>query len=340
MSKPCAGQTLHRVRKPAMTDRVRVLQATASRPNLPAGAGYWEQPDTGNACLVGGSSRRHDPHAKPVAAKARACVVRRIRRCRRSEHGAPSPECSCYRDVRWAADHRCKAAGIAANSRWTSAAGSPRNKASFCVPGSSTQHRRRFGPARVRLGVRVLGRHGGCSHPVGVCPARLRHPPGGQHADIYFLIAAPCRWAGASRVFDFRDRHRRLTRRALGAAAALLRALLLLERCSMRAADACWSSTNPCGGWLFSGEAWTMRASSWSAMVRRLRGRARRAARSELRPGRPRHCCWVGMIGPQDRVDPGAESGRSSRCTSGTDRLLVHPLSARARPCGGPPAGR
>src|SRR5450759_1671561 len=56
--------------------------------------------------------------------------------------------------------------------------------------------------------------------------------------DIYFLLAAPCRWLGRPVVFDFRDPSPETYEARYGPGhGATYRALLLLERWSLRAAD-------------------------------------------------------------------------------------------------------
>jgi glycosyltransferase involved in cell wall biosynthesis len=122
--------------------------------------------------------------------------------------------------------------------------------------------------------------------------------------DIYFVVSAPWRRLGRPVVFDFRDPspetyEARYGRRDGG----MYRVLVLLERLSLRAADRV----------LVVNE-------SLREMVR-VRGGVddkrivsvgngpvsdrvvRRPARSDLRSGQRYLCCWLGLIGPQDRVD-------------------------------------
>jgi glycosyltransferase involved in cell wall biosynthesis len=122
--------------------------------------------------------------------------------------------------------------------------------------------------------------------------------------DIYFLIAAPCRWLGCPVVFDFRDPSPETYEARFGSAnGATYRALLLLERCSLRAADrvlvvneSLRRMTRQRGG-VDDARIVVVGNGPESSRV------GRRGARAELKGGRRWLCCWVGLIGPQDRVD-------------------------------------
>jgi glycosyltransferase involved in cell wall biosynthesis len=122
--------------------------------------------------------------------------------------------------------------------------------------------------------------------------------------DIYFLLAAPCRWLGRPVVFDFRDPSPETYEARYGSGhGATYRALLLLERWSLRAADrvlvvneSLRRMARQRGG---VDDARIVLVGNGPAVSRV----ARHPARPELRQGRPRLCCWVGLIGPQDRVD-------------------------------------
>jgi glycosyltransferase involved in cell wall biosynthesis len=122
--------------------------------------------------------------------------------------------------------------------------------------------------------------------------------------DIYFLIAVPCRWLGRRAVFDFRDPSPETYEARYGPGnGATHRGLLLLERCSLRAADrvlvvneSLRRMARQRGG---IDDARIVDVGNGPALSRV----ARHPARPQLRAGRPRLCCWVGLIGPQDRVD-------------------------------------
>lgn len=122
--------------------------------------------------------------------------------------------------------------------------------------------------------------------------------------DIYFPVAIACRWLGRPVVFDFRDPSPETYEARYGRRdGATYRALLMLERCSLRAADrvlvvneSLRRMTRQRGG---VDDARIVVVGNGPAASRV----ARRALRPELRQGRPRLCCWVGLIGPQDRVE-------------------------------------
>jgi glycosyltransferase involved in cell wall biosynthesis len=122
--------------------------------------------------------------------------------------------------------------------------------------------------------------------------------------DIYFLLAAPCRWLGRPVVFDFRDPSPETYEARYGHGhGATYRALLLLERWSLRAADRVLvvneSLRRMAGQRGGVDDARIVLVGNGPAASRVVR----RPARPELRQGRRRLCCWVGLIGPQDRVD-------------------------------------
>jgi glycosyltransferase involved in cell wall biosynthesis len=122
--------------------------------------------------------------------------------------------------------------------------------------------------------------------------------------DIYFLVAAPCRRLGRPVVFDFRDPSPETFEARYGRRdGTTYRALVLLERLSLRAADRVLVVND-----------------SLRAMAREranvedsdivLVGNGPTTARIARRPGRPELrldqrylACWLGLIGPQDRVD-------------------------------------
>jgi len=123
--------------------------------------------------------------------------------------------------------------------------------------------------------------------------------------DIYFLIAAPCRWLGRPVVFDFRDPSPE-TYEARGGSrdGATYRVLQLLERWSMRQAhrvlvvnESLRSMVRARGG-VEDEHIVLVGNGPWSERI------TRRPPRPGLRPAGRRYLgCWVGMIGPQDRVD-------------------------------------
>jgi glycosyltransferase involved in cell wall biosynthesis len=122
--------------------------------------------------------------------------------------------------------------------------------------------------------------------------------------DIYFAIAAPYRLLGRPLVLDQRDLSPELYALRYGrCGGAGYRALCWLERRSYRAADqvitvnaalrevACTRGGVP-------PESVTV-VGNGPALARAYR----RAPRPELKHGKPFLCCWLGLMGPQDRLD-------------------------------------
>jgi len=122
--------------------------------------------------------------------------------------------------------------------------------------------------------------------------------------DIYFLLAAPQRWLGRPVIFDFRDPSPETYEARSGhAGGAVYRALLLLERRSFRIADyvlvvneSLRQMARVRGG-VDNARIVTVSNGPMSSRA------VRRGSRPQLRSGRPHMCCWVGLMGPQDRVD-------------------------------------
>jgi glycosyltransferase involved in cell wall biosynthesis len=122
--------------------------------------------------------------------------------------------------------------------------------------------------------------------------------------DIYFLVAAPCRWFGRPVVFDFRDPSPETYEARYGRRdSRIYRALLLLERWSFRVADRALVVNESLG---------TMARTRGGVADARIvlvgngpeaKRITRRSARSDLRPARRYLSCWIGAIGPQDHVD-------------------------------------
>ena len=122
--------------------------------------------------------------------------------------------------------------------------------------------------------------------------------------DIYFLVAAPCRWLGRPVVFDFRDPSPETYEARYGRRdSRVYRALLLLERWSFRVADrvlvvneSLRTMTRTRGG---VDDARIVLVGN-GPVAKRI---TRRPARSDLRPACRYLGCWIGAIGPQDHVD-------------------------------------
>jgi glycosyltransferase involved in cell wall biosynthesis len=122
--------------------------------------------------------------------------------------------------------------------------------------------------------------------------------------DIYFTVAAPCRWLGRPVVFDFRDPSPETYEARYGRRDGFMyRALLRLESWSFLVADrvlvvneSLRTIARDRGG---VDDASIVLVGNGPAAARV----ARRPARSDLRSARRYLGCWLGMIGPQDQVD-------------------------------------
>jgi glycosyltransferase involved in cell wall biosynthesis len=128
--------------------------------------------------------------------------------------------------------------------------------------------------------------------------------------DVYFLITARYRRRGIPVVFDQRDLSPELYELRYGRRDAIHRLLLGLERASYRAADHVITVNDSLAriaaarGGLPPGRISVVGNGPVLAEVDRaiLAGR-RDGAADELRHGRRRLCCWIGVMGPQDRVE-------------------------------------
>jgi len=122
--------------------------------------------------------------------------------------------------------------------------------------------------------------------------------------DIYFALAAPFRLLGRPFVLDQRDLSPELYALRYGnRGTAVYRALCWLERRSYRAADhvitvnsALRQVAHTRGG--LAPEAVTVVGNG-----PQLERAYRRASRPELKHGKAFLCCWLGLMGPQDRLD-------------------------------------
>jgi glycosyltransferase involved in cell wall biosynthesis len=122
--------------------------------------------------------------------------------------------------------------------------------------------------------------------------------------DIYFALAAPFRLFGRPFVLDQRDLSPELYALRYGRRdGAVYRALCWLERRSYRAADevitvnSALEQTAYVRGGVPPG---TVTIVGNGPMLDRA---VRRPPRPELKHGKPFLCCWLGLMGPQDRVD-------------------------------------
>jgi glycosyltransferase involved in cell wall biosynthesis len=121
--------------------------------------------------------------------------------------------------------------------------------------------------------------------------------------DVYFTVAAPFRRLGARFVFDQRDLSPELYELRYGRQDAVYRTLLRLERRSYRSADHV-VTVNPSleriayeRGGLPPGRVTVVGNGPRLGQI------ARAEPRPELRRGRRHLALWVGVMGPQDRVE-------------------------------------
>lgn len=121
--------------------------------------------------------------------------------------------------------------------------------------------------------------------------------------DIYFTIARRYRRLGVRVVFDQRDLSPELYELRFGRRGMGYRVLRRLERASYRSADHVVTVNGSLEliayerGGLPAGRVSIVRNGPSMTVAGGVR------PRTELRRGRRRLCCWVGVMGPQDRVD-------------------------------------
>lgn len=122
--------------------------------------------------------------------------------------------------------------------------------------------------------------------------------------DIYAPLMRLARWRGKRVVYDQRDPSPETYTARYGSGSPVVRrALLALERATCRAADrvltvnAALRDTVVRRDGVAPGAVSVVGNGPLLAAVRAAR------ERPELRRGRPHLCCWVGVIGPQDRLD-------------------------------------
>lgn len=122
--------------------------------------------------------------------------------------------------------------------------------------------------------------------------------------DIYFALAAPYRLLGRPLVLDQRDLSPELYALRYGRRDGVTyRALCWLERRSYRAADQVITVNGSLRETARARGGLPPRAVTVVGNGPRLERTRRRAPRPELRRGKTFLCCWLGLMGPQDRVD-------------------------------------
>jgi glycosyltransferase involved in cell wall biosynthesis len=121
--------------------------------------------------------------------------------------------------------------------------------------------------------------------------------------DIYFTIAAPFKLLGRPIVLDQRDLSPELYEVRYGRRGTVYRILRLLERASYRAADHVVTVNGSLERVAYRRGDLPAGAVSVVGNGPRLERTHRRPARSDLRHGRRHLACWLGLMGPQDRLD-------------------------------------
>lgn len=122
--------------------------------------------------------------------------------------------------------------------------------------------------------------------------------------DVYFTIGGPFKLLGRRLVLDQRDLSPELYEIRFGRNSGIVyRALRWLERISYRTADHVVTVNGSLERIIYSRgglKAGSVTVVGNGPVIART---ARRPARPELKCGRPFLCCWLGLMGPQDRVD-------------------------------------
>jgi glycosyltransferase involved in cell wall biosynthesis len=121
--------------------------------------------------------------------------------------------------------------------------------------------------------------------------------------DIYFTIAAPYKLLGRPLVLDQRDLSPELYEVRYGRRGAVYRILRRLERSSYRWADHVVTVNGSLERAAYTRGDLPAGAVTVVGNGPRLDRTHRRPVRPELRHGRRFLCCWLGLMGPQDRVD-------------------------------------
>jgi glycosyltransferase involved in cell wall biosynthesis len=121
--------------------------------------------------------------------------------------------------------------------------------------------------------------------------------------DVYFTIGAPFRWLGRPLVLDQRDLSPELYELRYGRRGRVYRLLRRLERASYRTADHVITVNGTLERTAY--ERGSLKPGSVTVVGNGplLARTARRDPRPELREGQRFLCCWLGFMGPQDRVD-------------------------------------
>ena len=126
--------------------------------------------------------------------------------------------------------------------------------------------------------------------------------------DIYFTVAAPFRRLGARLVFDQRDLSPELYELRYGRRDAVYRLLRRFERQSYRAADHVLTVNRSLERIAYERGGLPPGRVTVVGNGPRLGDVERAGPRPELRHGRRQLCVWIGVMGPQDRVELALEA--------------------------------
>ena len=121
--------------------------------------------------------------------------------------------------------------------------------------------------------------------------------------DIYFAFAAPFRLLGRPFVFDQRDLSPELYALRYRREGAAYRVLCWLERRSYRAANQVITVNSTLAEAAYARGRLAPGTVTVVGNGPRLSSTHRRPPRPGLKCGKPFLCCWLGLMGPQDRVD-------------------------------------
>jgi glycosyltransferase involved in cell wall biosynthesis len=121
--------------------------------------------------------------------------------------------------------------------------------------------------------------------------------------DIYFTIGAPFRWLGRPLVLDQRDLSPELYELRYGRRSRVYRVLCRLERASYRTADHVITVNGALERVAYERGGLPPDTVTVVGNGPVLARTGRRAVQPDLKRGLPFLCCWLGFMGPQDRVD-------------------------------------
>jgi glycosyltransferase involved in cell wall biosynthesis len=139
--------------------------------------------------------------------------------------------------------------------------------------------------------------------------------------DIYFTIGAPFKLLGKRMVLDQRDLSPELYEVRYGKRGVVYRTLRRLERASYRTADHVVTVNGSLEKIAYTRGALAAGTVTVVGNGPRLERTHNRPPRPDLKQGRRLLCCWLGLMGPQDRVDVALHAIRH----------LVHEIGREAR---------